>query len=100
VIFSLGSSSVISNVIAGYTMTYRRAFRVGDRIQVGDVTGFVTEASLLVTRVRSVKNEEIVIPNSQILNGAVTTTARLPALMACRTCSIIASITSFRWSGS
>lgn len=72
VIFSLGSSSVIANVIAGYTMTYRRAFRLGDRIQVGDVTGFVTEASLLVTRVRSVKNEEIVIPNSQILNGAVT----------------------------
>jgi small-conductance mechanosensitive channel len=72
VIFSLGSSSVISNVIAGYTMTYRRAFRLGDRIQVGDVTGFVTEASLLVTRVRSVKNEEIVIPNSQILNSAVT----------------------------
>lgn len=72
VIFSLGSSSVISNVIAGYTMTYRRAFRLGDRIQVGDVTGFVTESSLLVTRVRSVKNEEIVIPNSQILNGAVT----------------------------
>jgi small-conductance mechanosensitive channel len=72
VIFSLGSSSVIANVIAGYTMTYRRAFRLGDRIQVGDVTGFVTEASLLVTRVRSVKNEEIVIPNSQILNSAVT----------------------------
>jgi len=72
VIFSLGSSSVISNVIAGYTMTYRRAVRLGDRIQVGEVTGFVTEASLLVTRVRSVKNEEIVIPNSQILNGAVT----------------------------
>jgi len=72
VIFSLGSSSVISNVIAGYTMTYRRAFRVGDRIQVGDVTGFVTEASLLVTRVRTVKNEEVVIPNSQILSGAVT----------------------------
>ncbi len=72
VIFSLGSSSVISNVIAGYTMTYRRAFRLGDRIQVGDVTGFVTEASLLVARGRSVTDEEIVIPNSQILNGAVT----------------------------
>jgi small-conductance mechanosensitive channel len=72
VIFSLGSSSVISNLIAGYTMTYRRAFRVGDRIQVGDITGFVTEASLLVTRVRTVKNEEVVIPNSQILSSAVT----------------------------
>ena len=36
VIFSLGSSSFIANLIAGYSMTYRRAFRVGDRIQIGD----------------------------------------------------------------
>jgi len=72
VIFSLGSSSVISNVIAGYTMTYRRAFRIGDRIQVGEISGFVTESTLLVTRLRTVKNEEIVIPNSDILGKAVT----------------------------
>ena len=71
VIFSLGSSSVISNVIAGYTMTYRRAFRLGDRIAVGEVTGFVTETSLLVTRLRSLKNEEVVLPNSEILGKAV-----------------------------
>ena len=71
VIFSLGSSSVISNVIAGYTMTYRRAFRVGDRIQLGELSGFVVDSSLLVTRLRSFKNEEIVIPNSEILNNAV-----------------------------
>ena len=71
VIFSLGSSSVISNVIAGYTMTYRRAFRLGDRISVGEITGFVTETSLLVTRLRSLKNEEVVLPNSEILGKAV-----------------------------
>ncbi len=71
VIFSLGSSSVISNVIAGYTMTYRRAFRLGDRIAVGEITGFVTETSLLVTRLRSFKNEEVVLPNSEILGKAV-----------------------------
>ena len=71
VIFSLGSSSVISNVIAGYTMTYRRAFRLGDRIAVGEVTGFVTETSVLVTRLRSLKNEEVVLPNSEILGKAV-----------------------------
>ena len=35
VVFSLGSSSVIANVIAGYALTYRRAFRVGDRIKIG-----------------------------------------------------------------
>lgn len=72
VLFSLGSSSFIANVVAGYSMTYRRAFKVGDRIQVNDLTGFVEEQSLMVTRLRSVKNEEIVIPNSILLNSNVT----------------------------
>ncbi len=72
VIFSLGSTSIIANVIAGYTMTYRRAFSLGDRIQVGDAVGDVIETRLLVTHLRSPKNEEIVIPNSQILNSSVT----------------------------
>lgn len=38
VVFSLGSSSVIANLMAGYTMIYRRAFRVGDRISVDNLT--------------------------------------------------------------
>lgn len=71
VLFSLGSSSFISNVVAGYSMTYRRAFRKGDRIQVNDMNGYVEEQSLMVTRLRSVKNEEIVIPNSIMLNSNV-----------------------------
>ncbi len=71
VIFSLGSSSFIANIIAGYTMTYRRAFKVGDRIQVNDISGDVVEMRLLVTHLRTVKNEEIVVPNSLILNSHV-----------------------------
>lgn len=71
ILFSLGSSSFVANVIAGYSMTYRRAFKKGDRIQVNEFTGFVEEQSLMVTRLRSVKNEEIVIPNSILLNSSV-----------------------------
>jgi small-conductance mechanosensitive channel len=71
VLFSLGSSSFISNIIAGYSMTYRGAFRKGDRIKVGDVSGFVEEQKLLVTRLRSYKNEEIVIPNSTMLSSNI-----------------------------
>lgn len=71
VMFSLGSSSAISNLIAGYSMTYRRAFRIGDRVQIGDLTGDVEQTRLLVTHLRSIKNEEIVIPNSVILNSSI-----------------------------
>ena len=71
VLFSLGSSSLLANIIAGYTMAYRRAFHVGDRIKVGDLMGDVAQIGLLVTHMRSVKNEELVVPNSLILNSNV-----------------------------
>ena len=64
VVFSLGSSSAISNLIAGYTMTYRRAFKLGDRIKIGETIGDVIEMRLQVTHLRSLKNEEVVVPNS------------------------------------
>jgi small-conductance mechanosensitive channel len=71
VVLSLGSTSAIANIIAGYMMTYRRAFRIGDRVKIGDATGDVTEMRLQVTHLRSFKNEEIIIPNSQILTKDV-----------------------------
>lgn len=71
VVFSLGSSSAISNIIAGYMMTYRRAFKIGDRVKIDEYTGDVTEIRLQVTHLRTVKNEEVIVPNSAILAGHV-----------------------------
>jgi small-conductance mechanosensitive channel len=91
VIFSLGSSSVIANVIAGYTMTYRRAFRIGDRVKIGDHIGDVMEIRLLVTHLCTPKNEEIVVPNSEILNNNVinySTLARTQGLILYTTVGI------------
>jgi small-conductance mechanosensitive channel len=75
-IFSLGSSSFIGNLIAGYSMTYRRAFKKGDLIKAGEHTGFVEEQQILVTRLRSFKNEEIVIPSSVLLNSNILNYSR------------------------
>lgn len=69
ILVSLGSSSAISNVVAGLVITYMRPFKIGDRIKIGDVTGDVIEKTPLVIRVRTIKNEEITIPNSQILTS-------------------------------
>lgn len=72
VIFSLGSSSIIGNMIAGLVMTYMRPFQIGDRIKVGDVTGDVVERTAFVTRIKTTKNEFITVPNSNILSSSVT----------------------------
>lgn len=71
VVFSLGSSTVISNMIAGYTMIYRRVFKVGDRVRVGEFVGDVDQVRMMVTYLRTVKNEIVVIPNSTIIGGEV-----------------------------
>ena len=70
-VFSLGSSSAISNTIAGYSMIYRRLFREGDWVKIGEVVGAVSEIRLQVTHLRTAKNEEAVVPNSTILNSEV-----------------------------
>ena len=66
------SSSAIANVVAGTLLTYTRAFRVGDRICIGDTTGDVIEKSFLVTRLRTPKNEDVSIPNSAVLSSHIT----------------------------
>jgi small-conductance mechanosensitive channel len=71
VLLSLGSSSAIANIVAGYMLIYRRAFKVGDRIKIGQSLGDVIETRLQVTHLRSPKNEELIIPNSQILSADV-----------------------------
>ena len=71
IIFSLGSSSLIGNIIAGYSLTYRRAFRIGDRVCIDEHIGDVVEMRLLVTHLCSLKGEEVIIPNSEILNASV-----------------------------
>jgi len=69
VLFSLGSSSAIANMVAGLVITYMRPFKIGDRIKIADVSGDVIEKTLLVTRIKTVKNEIITIPNSSVLSG-------------------------------
>jgi small-conductance mechanosensitive channel len=74
---SLGASSAMASLIAGYTVTYRRAFRVGDRITVGDLTGEVCDVRLMVTHLRTAKNEEVVVPNSMVLQSNVVNYSKL-----------------------
>jgi small-conductance mechanosensitive channel len=79
ILFSLGSSSAISNVVAGVVLTYTRAFRIGDRVRIGETIGDITEKTLLVTRVRTIKNVEITIPNGTVLSSQVVNYTTLAA---------------------
>ena len=69
VVVSLGSTSVVGNVMSGLVMTYMRPFRIGDFIRFGDTEGEVIEKSMLVTRIRTRKNDIVTIPNSNMMSS-------------------------------
>lgn len=71
VLFSLGSTSIVANIVAGVILTYMNAFKEGDRVTIGDATGDIIEKTLLITRIRTVKNVIITIPNGLILGSHI-----------------------------
>jgi len=70
-LISFGSTSAIANIIAGIVITYMRPFQIGDRIKVDNIVGDVIEKTILVTRIRTTKKEEVTIPNAKILSGTI-----------------------------
>jgi small-conductance mechanosensitive channel len=69
VLFTFGSSGSLSNIVAGLVLTYMRLFKIGDRVKIGEIVGDVIEKSLLVTRIKTIKNEIISIPNSTVMSS-------------------------------
>jgi small-conductance mechanosensitive channel len=70
-LFTLGSSGAIANLVSGVVLIYSRAYEIGDRISISDTVGDVLEKSLFVTRIRTLKNVVVTVPNSVILGSNI-----------------------------
>jgi small-conductance mechanosensitive channel len=71
ILFSLGSTAAVANIVGGIILIYTRAFQIGDRVKIGDAIGDIIEKTLLVTRIRTIKNVVITVPNSTVLSSNV-----------------------------
>ena len=71
ILFSLGSTTIISNVVAGLVLTYMRSFKLGDRVKVGEVLGDVVEKTPFAVRIKTSKKEVVTVPNGALLSSNV-----------------------------
>lgn len=71
ILFSLGSTSAVANIVAGVLLTYMRPFKTGEKVKISDAMGEVVEKTLLVTRIRTNKNVDITIPNAMVLGSHI-----------------------------
>jgi len=74
---SIGSTSVVGNVLAGLVLTYSRSFRAGDRVEVGGQIGDVITLGFFSTKLRTIRNEEVTIPNGQVALGSIVNFTRM-----------------------
>ncbi len=84
VLVSFGSSSIVANTVGGITLNYLRSFNVGDRVQIGEYTGDIIRSTLQVTHLRTIKNEEVIVPNAVVVGSNIvnfTTHAKDPGLI-------------------
>jgi small-conductance mechanosensitive channel len=70
-LISLGSTSLVTNIISGIVLTYSRGLKIGDRVKIGETFGDVIDRTLLVTRVKTIKNEVITIPNVVVMQNEI-----------------------------
>lgn len=68
-LISFGSTTAVANIVAGIVITYMRPYQIGDRVKIQNTIGDVIEKTLLVTRIRTIKNEDVTIPNANIINN-------------------------------
>ena len=69
--FSLSVVPTVRNIISGIMLNYTGSFRIGDRVMLGDITGDIVCKGLLVTRIKNLQNEIIIIPNQAAFQSKI-----------------------------
>lgn len=67
-----GLQNLASNFISGLILLIERPFKVGDRLELDDVWGDVTQINLRTTLITTPDDIAIIVPNSKLLENNVT----------------------------
>jgi small-conductance mechanosensitive channel len=70
-ILGLFSSSVLGNVLGYAILGGTNEFKVGDRVQIGDSYGDIAEIGVFFTRIKTIKDEIISVPNLTVMGKEI-----------------------------
>ena len=68
---TIGGAGALGNIVGGLIIIYTRAYQIGDRIKIDDIKGDVLEKTILSTRICTLDNEVVTIPNATIINSNI-----------------------------
>lgn len=78
VAIGFAAQTSVSNIISGFFVLAEKAFKVGDRIQLGDITGNVESIDFMAIRVKTLDGNIVRIPNEVVIKGNLINYSSLP----------------------
>ena len=69
--FALAASNMLSNLFGGILLLLTKPFAVGDYIEVSSEEGYVLELGILNTKINTMDNKRVTIPNSTIASATI-----------------------------
>jgi potassium efflux system protein len=64
-----GLQEIVANFICGLIILFERPIRVGDRVKVGEVEGFVTRIQIRATTIQTLDRSELLVPNKEFITS-------------------------------
>ena len=75
-VISLGSSGLVNQMMSSFMITYSRSLRLGEFVRIGEIEGTVNHVGVLSTKVKTIRGEEVTIPNAVIVGTTTTNYSR------------------------
>ena len=67
-----GMQEIAGNFVSGLILLFERPIRTGDFVSVGEIEGFVRKISIRATEIETLDNQNVLVPNSELVSGRVT----------------------------
>lgn len=81
-VVSFAATGSIGNALAGLVVMSWRPFKEGDRVELGSgVYGDVLEVDIMFTRIKTIKNEVVHVPNAQVLSNKIVNYSAMPKVI-------------------
>jgi small-conductance mechanosensitive channel len=76
---SIGASGVVNQAVSGLMLMYTKSLRPGEFVQIGDTEGTVTAVGFLTSRIETLRNVEVTLPNAYLVGNVTRNFSRLAA---------------------
>lgn len=78
IVLGFASQNIVGNLVSGFFLMVERPIKIGDQVQISDVSGYVIDIRIISTLIRTYDGLLVRIPNQQVFTTNITNIVEHP----------------------